>query len=82
VEEKPPQQKPIGTAFRKKRKQNVQTNCVLTGDVLAARLFGIQKNRRIERVHARFANLNQKNASAFWRARQKLGVVLRNQSNT
>ena len=30
--------------------------CVLTGDVLAARLFGIQ-NRQIERVHVRFANL-------------------------
>jgi len=60
VEEKPPQQKPIGTAFREKRKQNVKADCVLTGDALAASLFGIQKNRRIERVHVRFANLKKR----------------------
>jgi len=56
VEEKPPQQKPSGTAFLLKREQDVQTFCVLTGDALAASLFGIQ-NRRIKRVHVRFANL-------------------------
>jgi hypothetical protein len=50
VEEKPPQQKPSGTAFREKREQDVQTFCVLTGDALAASRFGIQ-NRRIKRVH-------------------------------
>jgi len=43
VEEKPPQQKPIGTVIREKNEQFVYTDCVLTGNLLAASIFGIQK---------------------------------------
>jgi hypothetical protein len=32
VEEKPPQQKPIGTVIREKNEQFVYTDCVLTGN--------------------------------------------------
>jgi len=41
---------------------------------LAASVFGIQKNRQVERVHARFATL-KKNASAFG-FKEKLGAAL------
>jgi hypothetical protein len=40
VEEKPPQKKPIGTVIREKNEQNVKTDCVLTGNLLAASIFG------------------------------------------
>jgi hypothetical protein len=53
--------------------QNVKTICVLTGDVLAARLFGIQ-NRQIERVHVRFANLKSDTRQTVFKLRQKLGA--------
>jgi hypothetical protein len=64
VEEKPPQQKPIGTVFREKHKQNVETvKCenVLCADRKPARRehFRDTKNRQIERVHARFATLKK-----------------------
>jgi hypothetical protein len=78
VEVKPPQQKPTGTVFREKHKQFVKTDCVLTGERLAASIFGIQ-NRQIERVHARFATL-EKGCFGIRALRHKLDAALSNQS--
>jgi hypothetical protein len=45
VEEKPPQQKPIGTVIREKNEQFVYTDCVLTGSGSPRAFSGYKRNR-------------------------------------
>ena len=49
--------------------QITKVDCVLTGDLTRRGLLRNTKNRRIERAHARFANLIQRTVSAFQRKR-------------